>query len=378
MNKALFASMREQMEPSEKARAALEEKLADTKRVSFPAKRYVAIAACLVVIAAAARVSGLVYNFFRDSREISIDPGPNCTVEITKPHSYVLLDGSAACWPENTTADTGGTGDEDQNMTPGEVTDNLLEAGFSQEDADAYLASGWQMTWAKWWKFYHLSEESGERTLDALLDFSQAEGLSVNTGELPTELPGGAYVGDEPDQSEAIMAYQNLMARFEQEYGPDSYPEWYGGAYIDEHAGLIVNIVEYLEPEDKQLFSQIWDWAGSDQVGFGSTQFSMNRLKRLQDDVMSVMAEAGMDAGCGINEESGQLELDLPYANDEILWKLARLDPEDTAILVRIGYYAADDTTASTGPAPSVSHNTVQPGGAPEPGKVENAIAFDD
>lgn len=256
MNKELFASMREQMAPSGEARAALEEKLTAPQKKHIPVGRYAAIAACVAVVIAAPRV----YNFVRDSREMSIDFGsfqPGSRVKVTEPHSYELADG-AACWPADTTLaensiDTGGSGDRDQDMTPGELADNMLEAGFTQDDVDAYLASGWQMTWSKWWKFYHQSEESGERTLEALLDFSHNEGLAVNTGD--ADVPGGAYV----DQSEAIMAYQSLMDRFKMDYGPDKYPEWYGGAYIDEHAGLIVNIAEGYEAEDKELCYQIWD-----------------------------------------------------------------------------------------------------------------------
>ena len=377
MNKELFASMREQMGPSAAARAALEEKLADAKRIAFPVKRYAAIAVCAIVLVAAAQGFGSVYNFIRDSREISTDPGPDRGVEITKPHSYVLADDPAACWPEDTvTADTGGTGDEDQDMTSGEVADNMLEAGFSQEDVDAYLASGWQMTWAKWWKFYHMSEESGEWTLEAVLDFSRSEGLAVNTGEAPEELPGGAFVGDVPDQSEAIMAYQNLMARFEADYGPDRYPEWYGGAYIDGHGGLIVNIAAGYETEDKELFFQIWDWAGSDRVGFGSSPESLNDLRFLQDRVAAAMEELGLEPGCGINEETGRLELTLPEATEEALWKLAELDPTD-AVLVIVGQFSTADGLAGK-PAPSVAHNTTRPGGAPAPGAVDDAVPFDD
>lgn len=380
MNKELFASMQKQMHPSAKARAALEKKLANTKHTRFPVKRCAAIAACAAVVAAAMPV----YNFIRDSREIGIDSGPgwqavldhfDTDVEIGNPHSYILLDDPAACWPEDTVAtDTGGSGDEDQDMAPGELTDNMLEAGFSQADVDAYLASGWQMTWAKWWKFYHQCEETGEWTLGALLDFSRTEMLAVNTGE--AELPGGAYVDGAPDQGEAIMAYQNLMAKFEAEYGPDRYPEWYGGAYIDGHAGLIVNIAEGYEPEDKELFLRIQDWAGNDKIGFGSSRESLNYLRFLQGEALAAMDRLGVPAGCGINEEAGQVELDLPCVTDEILWELARLDPTD-AIQVRAGYYATDNTVSAV-PAPSVSHNTIQPGGAPEPGRVEDAIAFDD
>ena len=172
----------------------------------------------------------------------------------------------------------------------------MLEAGFSQEDAEAYLAAGWQMTWAKWWKFIHLSEETGDRSLEALLDFSEGEGLAVNTGLAPEE---GV------DQSAAIAAYQNLMARFEADYGPDAYPAWYGGAYIDGHGGLIVNIVDAYsrEGDDKALCLQIQDWAGSDQVGFGSSRYGLGELRRLQDEAFRSMSELGLAVGCGVNEQ---------------------------------------------------------------------------
>ena len=130
----------------------------------------------------------------------------------------------------------------------------------------------------------------GERTLEALLEFSREEGLAVNTGEAP-ELPGGAYVSD---QGEAIMAYQNLTDRFKADYGPDKYPEWYGGAYIDERVGLVVNIAQGYEPEDKELFFQIQEWAGSDRVSFGSSRESLNYLRFLQDRALAAMEELGL------------------------------------------------------------------------------------
>lgn len=162
MNKELFASMRAQMVPSGEARAALEEKLAAPRKRRVPVARYAAIAACAAVILAAPRA----YNFIRDSREVSIDDNfhRDAVIEPFEPHSYVLAD-DLACWlAENTTA-TGNTdaGKGDQEVAPG--------------------------------------------------------GLTVNTGE--TEMPGGAYIGEAPDQGEAIMAYQNLMARFEADYGPN-------------------------------------------------------------------------------------------------------------------------------------------------------------
>jgi len=343
MNNAIFASMREQLRPSQKARDALENRLMAARRHALPVRRYAAVAACAVAIAAAVPVGIAVRNHWK-WRLIEDSFQTGCRVRPENPHSYVLAEDSAACWPEDAVTAADGAGDRDQNMTPGEVADNMLEAGFSQADVDTYLASGWQLTWANWWKFYHLSEESGDRSLDALLDFSAEAGLAVNTGV--ETAPSGDYP-DTPGQDKAVSAYQNLMARFEADYGPDAYPEWYGGAFIDRHAGLTVNIVEGLEPEGKELYLQIQNWAGSDRIGFASCKLSLNQLRGLQDKIMTAMEESGIQAGCGVNEETNQVELDLPFVNDDALWKLAELDPAGTAILVRAGYYATDGAISS-------------------------------
>ena len=391
MNKEMFRSMQEQLCPSVEVRAELTEKLASAKKKTVPVGRYAAIAACAAVLVAAYPVYG-AFRACLTGREVSLDPGSSGQrVTVTKPHSYAaVMIPAEACWPADAGAPesntvTGGAGawegDRDQDMTPGELTDNMLESGFSQEDVDGYLASGWQMTWAKWWKFYHMAEESGEWTLESLLEFSENEGLSVNTGEAPVEIPGGAFVGDSPDQGEAVMAYQNLMARFEADYGPGVYPEWYGGAYIDGHASLIVNIVVSYEERltDKELYLQIWDWAGSDRVAFSSSELSMNQLKDLQENVIAVMEALGLEFGCGINEETGQVELTLYHYNEDALWELARLDPADTAIDVLIN--DMEDLLPTEEPvavAPSVSHSS-QPGGAPAPGAADDdgAIAYE-
>jgi len=153
-------------------------------------------------------------------------------------------------------------------------------------------------------------------------------GGAVNTGDLPA---GGDAL------SQAASAYRRLMARFEAVYGPDAYPEWYGGAYIDRHAGLIVNIVEGYEPEDKSLFFQIWDWAGSDQVGFGSARYALADLRNLRDRAVSAVAGLGLTVDCGVNEETNQVVVDLSEAADKALRVLAELDPADDAIQVRVG-----------------------------------------
>ena len=89
------------------------------------------------------------------------------------------------------TGNISGEGDQDMGMTSEELTSAMLDAGYTQAEVEEYQAIGYQMTWAKWWKFFQSIEDNGgDFTLDALKTFSQEE-LLINTGALP----GGAYVG---------------------------------------------------------------------------------------------------------------------------------------------------------------------------------------
>ena len=216
---------------------------------------------------------------------------------------------------------------------------------------------------------YVVVEDAAVRPMDGIAaaesDAGAGDREAVNTGEAPEE--------DAPSQEEAVMAYQNLMAQFEADYGPGVYPDWYGGAYIDEHGGPIVNIVEsYSQGEDeKALCLQIQDWAGSDRVGFGSSRYSLGTLRRLQDEAFQAMRELGLAVGCGVNEQTGQVELTLSSVTDEALWRLAELDPADDAILVMTGQAASVDDAAEE---PAVSH-VIQPGG--DPVNEDDAIAWE-
>ena len=74
----------------------------------------------------------------------------------------------------------------------------------------------------------------------------------------------------------------------------------------------------------------------------------------------------GLAVGCGINEETGMVELTLPEANEEALWQLARLDPTNSVLVIVARTTAADSLAEEPlQEAPSVSH-IIQPGGTPE------------
>ena len=353
MNKELFDSMQKQMTPSPQVRAALTEQLAQpAKKRPTPWMKYGAVAAC------AALVIG-VYAVYQAGK-------PEGKAAL---HSYVTVDDLTGFVPENATTATGGSegGDQDMGMTPEDLTAAMLDVGYTQEEIDEYQAIGYQMTWAKWWKFVDgqkNSEGDDPFNLDSLKVFSQKE-LYVHTGALPApntgDLPGGAYIGDAPSQEEALNAYEELMDRFN-----GVYPDWYGGAYIDSSGWLVVQLVEDKDPADKSLELQVLDWTGSDQVMFSSCKYSLAQLKELMDQLNALPGQdmkcGDVMAGWGINEEANRIELTLTQVYDPILVVLAELDPDDDAIYVQVGQRATADVGTED---PAVRH--VMPGGVPVP-----------
>ena len=353
MNKELFDSMQKQMTPSPQVRAALTEQLAQpAKKRPTPWMKYGAVAAC------AALVIG-VYAVYQAGK-------PEGKAAL---HSYVTVDDLTGYVTENATTATGGSegSDQDMGMTPQDLEQAMLDAGYTQEEIDEYQSIGYQMTWANWWKFVHQQENSeGDDpfNLDDLKLFSQKE-LYVHTGALPApntgDLPGGAYIGDAPSQEEALNAYEELMDRFN-----GVYPDWYGGAYIDSSGWLVVQLVEDKDPADKSLELQVLDWTGSDQVMFSSCKYSLAQLKELMDQLNALpgqdMKFRDVMAGWGINEEANRIELTLTQVYDPILVVLAELDPDDDAIYVQVGQRATADVGTED---PAVRH--VMPGGVPVP-----------
>lgn len=152
MNKELFDSMQKQMTPSPQVRAALTEQLAQpVKKRPVPWMKYGAVAAC------AALVIG-VYAVYQAGK-------PEGKAAL---HSYVTVDDLTGFVLENATTATGGSegGDQDMGMTPEDLTAAMLDVGYTQEEIDEYQAIGYQMTWAKWWKFVDgQKKQRGGRTL---------------------------------------------------------------------------------------------------------------------------------------------------------------------------------------------------------------------
>lgn len=195
------------------------------------------------------------------------------------------------------------------------------------------------------------------------------EDLGGKTGGGPDALTGVIDVPATPQEMEwAMTAYETLMARFEADYGPGQYPDWYGGAYLDDHVGLVVNVLHQTE-DDKPLLLSIQDMAGSDKIAFGEAKYSLNALNTLQEQVVEKMTEWKLLSGCRVDERNNRLDLTLTEKTDEALAYLARLDPTNDAIYVQIGERAATTDILPGGAyidtaAPAVSH-AIDPNAAP-------------
>lgn len=300
MNKDLFHTMQNRLAPDCRVTSALIERL----NAAPPAKKkpspviYAVIAACALAAVAAYPV----YRMFKS-------PDPVL-------HSYVLTGHVAV-------ADTA----------------QQLEAGFSEEEAPAANDSGEAAVPDRNGSAEVAvpdQNDSGEVAIPAQNsseDLPDPESETHFTGEIIEE-------ADASCQEEAVEAYQNLMSRFAAEYGEGNYPDWYGGSYIGQGNYLTVNTVlrEGTEDYDKEFYIQIETWAGNSFVCFDGVKYSLNFLRGLQSQITDLPEMRKLSCwGCGVNETTGQVELDVPYADEALLAALAKLDPDDDAILVRVG-----------------------------------------
>ena len=317
MNKELFDSMQKQMTPSPEVRAALTEQLTQSaKKRPVPWKKYGVIAACAVLA-----VGVLGASQYPSWEHILQNFRPS--ILETKLHSYVTAEDADVYTTENGTVYDLGLGSGGEN-------DSL---GVIDRNEETYTGD--------------------------ILDHTQ----SHNTGDLP----GGAYVGDVSTQEEAIQAYDKL-APFTR-----SHPDWYGGAYIDNTGTLVVCLVESQDPGDKSLELQVLEWTGSDRIAFTDVKYSLAHLLDLQEKICDALYyDLGLGFSCGTNEELNRLELTLPEVTDEALALLAKLDPDDDAILVRVGRrvssvdIAADEPSVIPEGEEPVSHD-IMPGGVTVP-----------
>lgn len=353
MKHKLFASMKGQLVPSLSAQAGLREALAQSApangRKTHP-RRWATAAACVSLLLA---IGGAVALQTSHSQPA--------------PHSYILAEGPYQPargqklpvhdkgGQESTVTGNGEGGDQDAGMTPEELEQAMLDVGYTQEEIKEYQSAGYQMTWAKWWKFVHQQENSeGDDPfdLDTLKSFSQKELNAPGS-----ELPGGAIV-DAPVQGGAD-AYEKLMAGLNGDL-----PDWYGGAYIDAGGGLTVLLVDGENPGDKALELQVLDWIDNYTVAFTSAKYSLAHLEELSREITALLDGTGVFASHGINEVENRVDLDLSVqADDKLLSALAKLDPDDDAIRVNVYTQPLEEMPYQKGPAKVKLGEEPVPGG---------------
>ena len=171
--------------------------------------------------------------------------------------------------------------------------------------------------------------------------------------------------------------------------GASAYPEWFAGAWIDQ-SQLTVAIVDGFHTQ--LLEAEIMDWCGSG-VAFRSAKYSHNFLDGLTEPVAVLLDGSGLNCGIGVDVRENCLGVDLYSGGaavpDDILEKLAQLDPDGDAIRVRVftGTISAYDGTAIKSPASADSKAIATPGAGSNqpaaepstaPGGVTPATTADD
>lgn len=268
MKHDIFDSMKEQLNPSLQAQAALKEALsrpAKTKSVRW--QKYVAVAACAALVIAAGSVTYALRGTANQPRQ----------------HSYTTLD---------------------QPYRPMVEQKHPLDVGGTES--------------------------------------------ATQTG---SDLPGGATVGGgDVSVQDGALLYDRLMEGMGMLNEDAQYPDWYGGAYIDADGGLTVLLVDSENPGDKSLELQVLEWTGSARVSFTSAKYSLAHLTDLMKELDTLLDGTGVFSTHAVNEVENRIDLDLPApADDKLLAELAKLDPDDDAIQVRV-YSGVEDAPHQKGP----------------------------
>lgn len=338
MNKDLFDSMQQQMNPSPEVRAVLSERLARPVKRRIPVRKYVAVAACAALVIG----SVLVYRLYQDQEKwMLITKNFHRDAQVLHPHSYVLMDG--------------------------------LETGIATEDAAAEL----------------YTEDAIEGGTEDNSGINENERYHIYpsypsaTESAPTS--GTGAQNDRPflSQDEAIKLYDILCSHLRSRYGRQenfspNWPDWYGGGYLDndrpDHISrlTLVLVKDYDTPELRQ---EIYDFLGSDHVDFQSGKYALSHLLDLQKKIIDYPVIRAVFASSWTDEESNRLNLTLTEVTDEALLALAELDPEDDAIYVQAGKRIALDQAVDDMGEDLV--HPIMPGGAVVPDEDQDLIAYE-
>lgn len=151
------------------------------------------------------------------------------------------------------------------------------------------------------------------------------------------EIDGSVYSAPAQDAlvQEAALWYDAFQSAYWQEVNS----QWYGGAWIAGDRLLAVAIVDGFRT--RSLEAEIQEAVGADAVlQFSTVKYSQAFLNSLMEQTVALLDGTGLSCGIGVYVMDNCVGVDL-YGDgaavpDDILEKLARLDPDGDAIRVRL------------------------------------------
>ena len=220
-------------------------------------------------------------------------------------------------------------------------------ARFTDSDGTSYgevsftMKSGYSV-------FYSVNTSSSQQTEELLSRLVQ---LAVVEEKLDPQAltPEGtsSNTGDAPAQAGALP-YEDLMAYFSAQYGPNCYPDWFAGAWLDSVSGNLV--VALAEGYDAAPLEQEVREAAGAAVTFSTARYSYAHLLSLQDQIDRRMQEEGTAYASWVDVMENRVRLELDTASSDLLAFLARLDPAGDAVQVTEGSAPTTDACYDTLP----------------------------
>lgn len=119
------------------------------------------------------------------------------------------------------------------------------------------------------------------------------EGEQYDLSRLPASAQDGGYpaqqlpsaegeTSSDADTGEGALLLERLTREIQREYGNGTYPDWYGGGYLDSAGDVVVLLVQGCDTQ--ALRSQVRDWAGGG-VSFARARYSLASLTKLQEQI---------------------------------------------------------------------------------------------
>ena len=178
------------------------------------------------------------------------------------------------------------------------------------------------------------------------------EGEPYDLSRLPASAQDGGYpaqqlpsaegeTSSDADTGEGALLLERLTREIQREYGNGTYPDWYGGGYLDSAGDVVVLLVQGCDTQ--ALRSQVRDW-----VSFARARYSLASLTKLQEQICAQPSVKAVLSSCALDEENNRLVLSLTRADDEALSALAVLDPRDDAVYVQAAAPASAESGTGT------------------------------